>query len=165
MAARDTLRGLADILERRRAELNEEVSPALRRQLEVGFTQVLHEAYIRAEALAQEQVFNNIAKLSQLSEDSPQIGVDGQLARQHLQTLAQREHELLARLLFRALRPAEPESTLRRWLRLLILRPLSAISGRDGVLLAELHDVLEQRMEHLNRRLALLEILTRYDYR
>ena len=52
IGARDTLRALPDIIERRRRDRGDELPAAIRRQLEVGFTAILRRGFARAEALS-----------------------------------------------------------------------------------------------------------------
>ncbi len=52
IGARDTLRALPDILERRRLDRNADLPAAIRRQLEVGFTAILRSGFARAETLS-----------------------------------------------------------------------------------------------------------------
>jgi hypothetical protein len=169
MAARDTLRGLADILERRRLDLGEPLPPAQRRQLRVGFTQALRRSLPVARRLIQGELFESASDFSEAR----------QAANRQAQALRQREHDLLTRIYFKAPRDDRPEPALKRWFRLLVLRPLSFLIGRDYLLLAELNTVHVARMDRmdrmdelhqssrdqLERRLKLLEILSDYDYR
>lgn len=169
MAARDTLRGLAEILERRRLDLGEPPPSTQRRQLRVGFTQVLRQSLAVARRLIQGELFEPASELSEA----------WQAANERAKALRQREHDLLTRIYFKAPADDRPESALKRWFRLLVLRPLSFLIGRDYLLLAELNTVHVARMDQmdkmhalyqlsrdqLERRLKLLEILTDYDYR
>ncbi|NIV29073.1 MAG: hypothetical protein GWN58_06060, partial [Anaerolineae bacterium] len=169
MAARDTLRGLADILERRRLDLGAPLPPAQRRQLQVGFTQVLRRSLSVARRLIQ----------GELSEFASELSEARQAANRQAQALRQQEHDLLTRIYFKAPRDDRLEPALKRWFRLLVLRPLSFLVGRDYLLLAELNTVHVARMDRmdrmdelhqsshdqLDRRLKLLEILSDYDYR
>jgi GT2 family glycosyltransferase len=52
IGARDTLRALPDIIERRRRDRGDELPAAIRRQLEMGFTAILRCGFARAEALS-----------------------------------------------------------------------------------------------------------------
>lgn len=52
IGARDTLRALPDILERRRIDRSADLPAAIRRQLEVGFTAILRRGLARAEMLS-----------------------------------------------------------------------------------------------------------------
>jgi GT2 family glycosyltransferase len=166
IAARDTLRALVDILERRRADLGEAVSPTHRRQLQVGFTGVLRRSFAAAEELSPDRSRTACIELAE----------ERQAVDERLQELRQREYDLLGRIYFRAPSDNQPESTLKRLFRLLILRPLSFLIGRDYLLLSELNTLHVARMDRLQRhvdlmhrelgrRLSLLEILTDYDYR
>jgi len=170
IAARDTLRGLADILERRRTDLGESLPPAQRRQLQVGFTQVLRQSFAIAGRLHPSR---SVEPLSDLPEA-------WQAANQQSQKLRQQEYDLLTRIYFKSPSTDCSEPALRRLFRLLVLRPLSFLIGRDYLLLAALNtmhvarmDLISRQMdlmdqlyhEEIERRLALLEILTDYDYR
>jgi GT2 family glycosyltransferase len=169
MAARDTLRGLADILERCRLDLGESPPSTQRRQLDVGFTQVLRQSLAVARRLIQGELLEPASELNQA----------WRAANERAQVLRQREHDLLTRIYFKAPADDRPEPTVKRWFRLLVLRPLSFLIGRDYLLLAELNTVHVARMDQMDkmdelyqlsrdqweRRLELLEILTDYDYR
>ena len=166
IGARDTLRALVDILERRRVDLDDTLTPALRRQLQVGFTHVLRRSF---------------AVARQLSPARPEwvpdnLEGDWQAVRDRLQELQQREYDLLTRIYFKPPSAEHSEPALRRLFRLLVLRPLSFLIGRDYLLLSQLNTVHVARMDQLRRqmelmdrlyrrRLALLETLIDYDYR
>jgi GT2 family glycosyltransferase len=51
IGARDTLRGLPDIIERRRLDCADDLLPAVRRQIEVGFTAIMRRSYSAAERI------------------------------------------------------------------------------------------------------------------
>ena len=170
IAARDTLRNLTDILARRKADLGETLSTVHRRQLQVGFTQLLRQSFSIAEKLAPCQAVEPPYDVAEQRQDNTQ----------RLQALRQREHDLLTRIYFKAPSDDRSEPTLRRLFRLLILRPLSFLIGRDYLLLSELNTVhvarLDQierhmdcqinwQMDQIDRRLVLLETLADYDYR
>lgn len=169
IAARDTLRGFSDIMERRRLDLGDDLAPADRRLLQVGFTQVLRRSFSVAEALAPTRPAAFPAELSE----------EWQMADRRLQLLKQREYDLLTRIYFRPPSADRAEPPMRRLIRWFVLRPLSFLTGREHLLLAELNTVHVARMDqmehmsrlfqaqwqHLDRRLGLLEILTDYDYR
>ena len=158
LAARATLRSLADILERRRIDLDEVVTPIYRRQLQVGFTQLLRRSFAAAKLLSSPHPLDR----SEPGDD------DWQLASRQLHALRQREYDLLRRIYFIDPTQLRSESSAHRLFRLLVLRPLSFLSGREHVLLAELNTVHVARMDEMDelyrRRLALLELLTDYDY-
>jgi len=166
IAARDTLRGLADILERRRVDLGEPLSPTRRCQLQVGFTQVLRQSFAMAEKLGPYrpiEPFSDLADvwqaakqrmwamLSTAPEDEIALSEEWQSVNRQLQLLRERERELLTRIYFRAPSDDRPESALKRLFRLLILRPLSFLVGRDYLLLAELNTVHVARMDQMDR--------------
>lgn len=52
LGARDTLRALSDILDRRRQECDDDLSAEVRRQLEAGFTAIVRHGFARAEELS-----------------------------------------------------------------------------------------------------------------
>jgi O-antigen biosynthesis protein len=52
LGARDTLRALPDIIERRRIDRGADLSPEIRRQLEVAFTSILRRGFARAQLLS-----------------------------------------------------------------------------------------------------------------
>jgi GT2 family glycosyltransferase len=158
IAARDTLRGLPDILERRRLDLGDVPSLALRRQVQVGFTQVLRQSFAAAE------------KLGQVGLVEPEEPVDGgqqqamhalteelKAAAERLETLRRREYDLLTRIYFKSPSGDRPESSVRRLVRLVILRPLSFLIGRDYLLLSELNTVHVARIDQMNDVHALRE--------
>jgi GT2 family glycosyltransferase len=169
MAARDTLRALTDILERRRADLEDPLSPTFRCQLQVGFTQILRRSFAVSE------------KLSPAGPDWGPSNLAGEweAAKHRLRTLQRREHDLLTRIYFKPPSADRSEPTLGRFFRLLVLRPLSFFIGRDYLLLSELNtvhvarmdqlrhqmDLVERMYREMERRLRLLEVLTDYDYR
>jgi GT2 family glycosyltransferase len=91
---------------------------------------------------------------------------------QRLQTLQQQENDLLARIYFVKPSQTASEPGWQRWWRLLVLRPFSFIIGRDYYLLAQLNTIHVARLDQMNklnrlieRRLLLLETLTRYEHR
>lgn len=170
IAARYTLRSLADILERRRSELGDTLSPTHRRQLQVGFTHVLRRSLSVAKNLGQAELPKLLRELSK----------EWEAANQRLQEFRQREYDLLTRIYFKSPLDDRPEPILRRLFRLFVLCPLSFIIGRDYLLRAELNTVHVARMDkleqvnrlylelirhQLEQRLSLLEILTDYEYR
>lgn len=192
-AARDTLRGLTDILERRCMDGGEAAPPAYRRQMQIGLTNILRRAFAIAEALGPYQRIPALAELDMAWRSTAEHvtaalqlhpvddpALDHQIGLQYWQ---QRAYDLLSRIHFRSPQDNQPESCWRRWWRLLVLRPLSFLIGREGFLLAELsavnvarvdvHDaqlreiyaMLVEQYEITNRRLSLLELLIDYDYR
>jgi len=181
IAARQTLRNLAEILTRRQLEMDTEPSISRTRQLQAGFTRILQEAYQSARELT----------LSAISGDSPENGIEGELPgseslagswrgiSKQFQDLQQREQELLYRIYFRSPNDPTPEPFLNRISRLVFKRLPNLVTGREHLLLAELNALHVARMEQiegtlikmdqfdsqLQERLRLLEILMEYDYR
>ncbi len=219
IGARDTLRALPDIIERRRFDLGTSLPGAQRRQLEVGFTQVLRRAFARAEQLSPIRPLEQVGRSSQEAVIAPQpaeppiqaalcenlFAIDEprpalapppslpslsappglfaaenwqaepppihglphvapsdeharynreQAISQQLHALKQREYDLLTRIYFKAPSADRAEPLLRRAFRLLLLRPLSFLIGRDYLLLSELNTVHVARMdatEELNK--------------
>jgi GT2 family glycosyltransferase len=195
VAARHTVRNLVDILERRRVDLGDTISAAHRCQLQVGFARVGRESFRSAERLSLMGMFEPPVKESQEVDEWVEGTIKDRYAdtstaseavlegSQELQALQQREHDLLARIFFRSAADEGPESRLHRLFRLLVLRPLSFLIGRDYLLLSELNTVHIARMDQLEhmaqvqraqvvnrmqqneRRLKLLETLVEHDNR
>jgi len=215
IGARDTLRSLPDVLERRKAELDDAVSMTRRRQMQVGFTQVFRASFAASEKLsppstttrfrhemhseARPRAVRSVTPAQTRPGDGPSSIVGPGIApksrcstrpsasdyaseewqdvHRSLEALKQREYDLLNRIYFKL--PSlsgVPEPILRRLFRLLVLRPLSFLIGRDYLLLSELNTVHVARMDQLtdqmrllqdqiDRRLSVLEALTDYDYR
>ena len=163
LAARDTLRHLPDILERRRADLGDRLAPAWRRQLQVGFTGVWRRSLDIAEKLimvgleeppldewqASNAHLLEALDLPSMAEPSPSPELE--YAIRQLELLEQREQDLLTRLYFRSPADDRPERRLRRWFRLLARRPLSFLAGRDHLLLMELTAVHAARLDQMNQ--------------
>jgi GT2 family glycosyltransferase len=173
LAARETLRKLADIIERRRTELGEDVTPLRWRLLQVGFTQISQRSFAVAENL---EPPHSYSVSMDFSEEWGNIT-------QRLKSLQQQEHDLLARIYFKHPSSVGPEPYLKRLFRLYMLRPLSFLVGRDYLLLSQLNtvhvarlDAMEQAIQYIDRvqwaqrkqierSLILFKILTEYEYR
>lgn len=165
VAARATLRSLVAILERRKFDLSDVVSPLHHRLLQVGFVQILRRSFAIAKDLSSPQPIDR----SNLGGD------EWQAAAQKLRALQQQEYDLMKRIYFIDPVQTRSESAAHRLFRLLVLRPLSFLSGREHLLLARLNsvhvlrmDAHEVRMDEIDQvyrsRLKLLELLTDYDY-
>lgn len=159
IAARRTLFLLHEVVKRRETDLGEGVSPVLAQQVRTGLGVVLQEA------------------MAQLRVISSQPLTDLSTAVQSLQSLQQREYALVQRIYFRSPLDRNPEPWLKRVFRLFILRPLSFLTGREHLLLAELNTLHTMRMDRvtevidqtvdvidrLNNHLKLLETLIGYE--
>ncbi len=161
LAARTTLRNLSDILERRKLDLDDVVPPVYRRLLQVGFTRILRRAFSVAKVLSNPYP----SARSNLDRD------EWEMTSQKVRALQQSEYDLMKRIYFIDPTKTQSESTAHRLYRLLVLRALSFLSGREHLLLAELNTVHVARMNELevidqicHSRLKLLELLTDYDY-
>lgn len=171
LAAKQTLRTLADIAQRRACDLGETLSAVEARQLRVGFTNVAQQSLARLERLNTLITFedNRFETVSAIDQSN--------VART-LKSLQQREHHLLTRIFFRSPFTLHAESRMSRLWRLLVLRPFSFLIGRDYLLLSELNAihvarldsiealerVQEEQIAHLERRLRVLEMLADYEY-
>jgi GT2 family glycosyltransferase len=158
IAARSTLRGLPDILERRRLDRLENAASAQLIQLQASFTQILRASFARAQRMI-------LAANGEPSEVLPfTVQVSGRL-----ETLRRREYDLLTRIYFRAPDDVRPEPPMRRLIRLLIKRPLSFVCGREHLLLAELNALHVMRQDELTKDFLMLDqywkLFTDYDYR
>lgn len=165
LAARDTLRGLSDIIERRRNDLGGVISPTHRRQLQVGFTQILRHAFSKTEALGAYRHIESLSDSSESWEATTQriremlyaTAEDGwepgewESIEKKLQALRQQEHDLLTRIYFRSPSDDSIESIPHRLFRLLVRRPLSFLIGRDYFLLSKLNTVHVARMDTMNK--------------
>jgi GT2 family glycosyltransferase len=176
LAARHTLHHLERISARRQLELGAGLSQVELRQWQAGFTQVLRNAIIRALALSrgepddaaleqrlrqleaglherlQGQMLTLQTQLAEYEQTIAQPAQQGAEIQQRLQTMRQQEYGLLERIYFRAPQLAgQPEVLLRRLWRLLVLRPLSFLSGRDYLLLAQLNTVHVARLDQLEQ--------------
>lgn len=161
IAARQTLRRLNEISASRERDLGKPVTPTHRRQLEVGFTQLLRSAFAAAE------------KTSLLRDVEPPAAFDDTwtAVNQRLQQLQQQEYDLLTRIYLRPPNAAEPETKWQRFQRLFIRRPFHFITGRDYYYQSQLNTVHVARLDQMQkmqrliqRRLALLENLAEYDH-
>jgi GT2 family glycosyltransferase len=173
IAARDTLRGLVDILERRRVDLAERPASSHRRHLEIGFAQVLRRSFAVAERMAQVELADPPLEewdaanqrleqaLGALLSADLDLAAAQTGALEQLKQLQRREHDLLARIHFREPDASESESTLRRMFRLLVLRPLSFLIGRDYLLHSELAAVHVMRMDQIVHQLEQMDQIYR----
>lgn len=113
------------------------------------------------------------ANFAQLRQHALQIATqkEWQETLQMLQNYQQQEHDLLSRIYFIEPGTGSNESRWKRLWRLLVLRPLSFLIGRDYYLLAQLNTVHVARFDQMSklqrlieRRLLLLEAVTRYEH-
>lgn len=169
LAARDTLRGLHDIVERRRVDLEEVISPVHRRQLQVGFTQILRQTFSVAENLAPTQPIDvcftspgqsesieipksDLRKIADMlyakSEHGWEPG-EWEATERRLRSLRRREKELLKRIYFES--HVSSDSLLKRLFRIFVLRPVNCITGRTFLLSAELETVRFERIDLMNK--------------
>jgi len=162
LAARDTLRRLPDILERRRLDLGTDASPDLRRELQVGFTGVLRRAFAVAETLSQTGLVEPERDEEQRDTQIDVFAQALETANQQVETLRQRERELRARIALRPLDAPHSDAPFRRLLRLLILRPASFLMGRHDALMADLERVRTARRDQLRELISVREQQARY---
>jgi GT2 family glycosyltransferase len=164
LAARDILRSVADVIERRRADLDDRPAPTHRRRLQSGFAQVGRMALATAIEMTQVGLIEPPVEEWEAANQRLQGALRRPVAVQPprfpgeeeadrlLQELQQREHDLLARIHFRSPTADEPESRFRRLFRLLVLRPLSFLVGRDYLLLSELNAVHVMRIDLITQQ-------------
>lgn len=150
IGARDTLRGLADILERRRIDLGDIASPAHQRQLQVGFTQVLREAFKVSEKLSP------VWSVGLSSAMDEQQDVD-----QRRQALGRWRDDLRGRIYAPPPDPSSPAP--RRLFWRLAKRPLRFLA--DQARMVRMVRQMDLILQEIYRRLHVLEVLTDYDYR
>lgn len=158
IGARDTLQGLPDINLRRYVDMQMTTS----RQREIAQRQGF--MHLAREALAKTQQLTR-----PLTENWENITEQEQELKQHV-------HNLLCRIYFRDPNDPQPESTLHRLWRLVVLRPLSFLTGRDYLLQAELnrchiarfdtHQIRFQIQQDLiEHSLQLFDLFTDYEQR
>ncbi len=155
LAARDLLRRLDDVLACRGRDLGTRLDRARRRQLQVGFAEILRGAMAEAERQCAIAEGESIV----LNGRSPAEIRGEELA---LLTCLQRRYGMTD--------PAGPERPLRRWLRALVLRPFRIVTGRDHALLVALAALQQARLDAvevgaLHSQLRLLRLLAENDHR
>ena len=162
MGLRQTLQNVDAILAVREADLGETITAVHRRHVKAGLTQLMHHAFSMAETLSMPRAIEPPAT------DSAQW----EAIHKRLTQLQQQEHDLLSKIYFRPPHDTSPESTLSRIWRLGVKRPLSFIIGRDYLLQSQLNTIHVARFDQLmrlqrltERRLTLLENLSKYEYR
>lgn len=162
LGLRQLLPSLPDIQNVRAQHLQQSRPPEEARTLQTKFAELLHHALdaTLSTSLQREPI-----------APSP-LDRSWQETWQRLQTLQQQEHDLLARIYFIKPDEAAHEPGWRRWWRLLVLRPFSFLIGRDYYLLSQLNTLHVARLDQMNklnrlleRRLLLLETVTRYEHR
>jgi hypothetical protein len=176
LGSRDTLRDLHEIAARRAADLADPLTVDQVRLLRVGFAQIARQAFaaIERQARAKDYVSPRWLDASPLPTDA----AERPALIDQLRSIDQREQAILAQAFF----AADPSALKRVGKRL-----VSLATGREHRLLTELnvlhtqrlavleqllraqHDhtayALNQVRQQFDRRLALLETLTDYDYR
>lgn len=160
LAARDTLRSLPDLLERRRVGWPDSVSPALQRQLLIGFTDILRRSFAIAERLSLVGLIEPPEeewRFARERAEEERIALADQRseASQELRALQDQERELFARLLPPSPKAGQSESRLRKWLWRWVLRPLRILTGYKLVSLSRLNALHRARMDCMERMLHL----------
>ncbi len=162
LGLRQLLPTLPHIQAIRAAHLHQPRPAEEKRALTTQFTNLLHHALDAALSTSLQR---------QPTAPSP-LDKSWQATWQRLQTLQQQEHDLLARIYFVEPGQNANEPSWKRWWRLLVLRPFSFLIGRDYYLLSQLNTLHVARLDQMNklnrqleRRLLLLETLTRYEHR
>jgi GT2 family glycosyltransferase len=162
LGLRQLLPDLSAVHKIRTKHLNSPRPPEEEKLLTTGFTQLLHNALDAA-----------INTTVQRQPEQPTaLDTTWQETWQRLQHLQSQEHELLSRIYFIAPGTGENEPRWKRFWRLLVLRPFSFLIGRDYYLLAQLNTIHVARFDQMSklsrmieRRLTLLETITRYEHR
>lgn len=155
LAVRDIQRSLSEILVRRWVDLGEDVSPAYRRQLQIGLTEIGRHALVHAFAV------------SELPFATPNAMMD------RAESILQRERDLLSQL--QDMTGNENDLTVSRFSRW-VRRIRRVLTGVDQRVLTELHALQMERAsltdqfnqdyrKEIERRLKLFELLANYDYR
>ncbi|MEM7331959.1 MAG: glycosyltransferase family 2 protein [Chloroflexota bacterium] len=159
---RQTLQTIEAIFAKRLSDMGNAVTAVHKRHAVAGFTKLLHHAFSMAQTLSMPR------SVEPPADDSAQW----QAIHNRLTQLQKQEHQLLSQIYFRAPDDNSPESTLSRLFRLGVKRPLSFIIGRDYLLQSQLNTVHVARFDQMmrlqrltERRLTLLEKLSKYEYR
>lgn len=162
LGLRQLLPNLSAVHMIRTEHLNKQRTPEEEQLLRTGLTQLLHNAL---DAAINTTVQRQPVQPSTLDDTWQETW-------QRLQSLQKQEHELLSRIFFIVPGTGENEPRWKRLWRLLVLRPLSFLIGRDYYLLAQLNTIHVARFDQMNklsrmieRRLTLLETMTRYEHR
>lgn len=180
IAARDVLRQLPDVLHRRSLDLEDPLSAAHRRQLQVGFARVWRQGYAAAQKLVRVGLIPSPSEQRQATDSRPPKGLsmpmqggmctlEGMKAAHEaeLQKLDEQEYRVLRRLYPLGFSPGGRGTRLQQ-LGYRLQSLWRALTGYNERLQAELQAVRTARaaclQEELERRLRLLETLTDYDY-
>ena len=135
-------------------------------------TQAARTAHLNS-SRSPEEVQQLTANFSQLRQHALQTATqkEWQETLQMLQSYQQQEHDLLARIYFIEPGTGSDEPRWKRLWRLLVLQPLSFLIGRDYYLLSQLNTIHVARFDQMSklqrlieRRLLLLEAVTRYEH-
>ena len=149
IAARDTLRGLAGILDRRRMDLGDAITSVHRRQLQVGFTQVLRHSLSTSRKLCPSWSMGLSPSITRRQE----MGKQSRTFVRWRQSLRQRIY---------APPPDRSASFFRKLSWLLIRSPIRFLW--DQVRLLRMMRRVDLILPEIYRRLYVLEVLTDYDY-
>ncbi len=162
LGLRQLLTNLPTVHAARTEHLSKPRAPEEKQLLKSGFTQLLHQAVDKAISATMQR---------QPAQPAP-LAADWQETWQQLQNLQSQEHQLLSRIYFIEPGMGAGEPWPKRFWRLLVLRPFSFLVGRDYFLLAQLNTIHVARFDQMNkisriieRRLTLLETLSRYEHR
>ena len=160
LASRQLLRLMDDVENSRRIDLHEPTNLIRRRQLEAGFALLARTAFASAQHLGQLRAVSVplIPGAAHASASSPLFGREPALEDspvlkstvRQLFLLKQREYDRLTRIYFRQPGDHASESWLARLWRLIVLRPLSYLSGRDDALQREVDMLRLRQMEYVD---------------
>lgn len=177
IAARYTLRNIAEILECRKADGGGELTSTEQRLMQMGFSSLAKQAYRAAKVLLQprnafqsDTIRQDIgsredSSINSKSSDPPEMHPpfpstqyisfyeEWATTDQQLQELRQRSNELIARITFQPPANRTPETLLQRMGRILFKRLPSWISGRESALLAQFNLTQLARLEVIEHRI------------
>ena len=145
IAARDTIRGLPDIIERRRIDLDEAITPVHRRQLQAGFGEIWRKAFSSSKRLSPSAAggLSPGDKGQGLTKDDPNTASWKRSIRRHLH----------------APPPGQSASIFHRALWLLVRRPIRLLAN-------QVHwRRMNSTLQDMYREWYVLDILTDYEYR
>lgn len=149
IAARDTIRGVPDVVERRKIDLDEAITPVHRRQLQVGFSEIWRQAFSASKRLSPSTAGDGLLrdKARGDMEDDSDTRSWKRSIRRHLYAPS----------------PGESASIFRRAIWLLVTRPVRLVA--DQMRMFRTWRQMNSTLQDIYREWYVLDILTDYEYR
>jgi GT2 family glycosyltransferase len=171
IAARHTLRFFDNVMESRQRDLVDQLPNATCRQLQVGFSQIIRQAFQTANQLLKiPEIVNTSAKGNDIRLAEASFMEQLYKTAQAVETLKQRELALASSLYFRPIVDTAPEGALQRLYRVVFKRLPSLIIGRDERIMREIYQIRSKQVNEIEQQIIptgqcanLLELLSYYD--